>query len=108
MADFLTLYHDELVWFAVLAVGLVVGNLTDFGQFTKHRSIRWKVRLIALPVICAIVAFVTDYGPCFRDDLIFTIFLSLLIWYALFFPRWYIWDLFIWCLFKHDNDDKNK
>ena len=108
MADFLTLYHDEIVLFAVLAVGLVVGNLTDFGEFTKHRSIRWKVRLIALPVICAIVAFVTDYGPCFRVDLFFTIFLSLLIWYALFFPRWYIWDLFIWCLFKHDNDDKNK
>ena len=108
MADFLTLYHDEIVLFAVLAVGLVVGNLTDFGEFTKHRSIRWKVRLIALPVICAIVAFVTDYGPCFRVDLFFTIFLSLLIWYALFFPRWYIWDLFIWCLFKHDDDDKNK
>ena len=108
MAEFITLYHDEIVLFAVLAVGLVVGNLTDFGEFTKHRSIRWKVRLIALPVICAIVAFVTDYGPCFRVDLFFTIFLSLLIWYALFFPRWYIWDLFIWCLFKHDDDDKNK
>lgn len=108
MAEFITLYHDEIVLFAVLAVGLVVGNLTDFGEFTKHRSIRWKVRLIALPVICAIVAFVTDYGPCFRVDLFFTIFLSLLIWYALFFPRWYIWDLFIWCLFKHDDDEKNK
>ncbi len=90
MTDFLTLYHDEIVWLAVLVVCIVIGILTDAGQFTKHRSIRWKIRLIALPVICAIVAFVTDYGPCFRDDSIFTIFLSLLIWYAFFSSMVYL------------------
>ena len=103
MTDFLTLYHDELVWLTkVAAIGVIV-ILTDAGQFTKHRSIRWKVRLIAFPVICGIVAFVTDDGPCLRDNLIFKFFVSVVIWFGFFFPRWYNWDLF-----KHDDDDKNK
>ena len=100
MTDFLTLYHDEIVWLAVLVVCIVIGILTDAGQFTKHRSIRRKVRLIALPVICAIVAFVLADSPYFWDNLFFY---SLSIWFLLFFPRWYKWGLF-----KHDDDDKNK
>ena len=104
MADFLTLYHDEIVWLAMVAVVIVIGILTNFGRFTKHKSIRWKVRLIALPVICAIVAFVMDDGPFFIDNLIFTFFLSVVIWLAAFFPPWYIWDL----LMPDDDGDKKK
>ena len=103
MADFLTLYHDEIVWLAMVAVVIVIGILTNFGRFTKHKSIRWKVRLIALPVICAIVAFVMDDGPFFIDNLIFTFFLSVVIWFGLFFPPWYILDFF-----EKEDGDKDK
>ncbi len=104
MTDFLTLYHDEIRW-AFFMVGIVlIGFLTNWGIFKKHKSIRWKVRLIALPVL--FVALLLYWWKSFWtiEDVLCTFAFAVLFWFSLFFPPWYIWDL----LMPDDNDNKKK
>lgn len=103
MNDFLTLYHDEIVFLFMIVVAVVVSYLTDCGTFEKHKSIKWKVRLVALPIIYVAFLFFNK-GPWNIDYFLWNVFLAVIVWLAAFFPPWYIWDL----LMPDDDGDKKK
>ena len=87
MTDFLTLYHDEIRWAFFMAGIVLIGFLTNWGTFKKHKSIRWKVRLIALPVL--FVALLLYWWKSFWtiEDVLFTFAFAVLFWFALFFRQ---------------------
>lgn len=102
MIDFLTLYHDEIRW-ALCMMGLVlIGFFTDWGTFEKHKLIKWKVRWVALLVI-SVTCLVLRNGFWTVKDVLLDLAFAGLIWFVIFFPPWYFWDLF-----KSDDDNKNK
>ena len=51
MIDFITQYHDVILWFCFGVAGLVIPGLMGCDEYPGDESKLWKVRLVGLLII---------------------------------------------------------
>ena len=104
MIDFITQYHDVLLWFCFGVAGLVIPGLMGCDEYPGNESKLWKVRLVGLLIIFSCICYFFRNFSWDANGVFARILASVAFWLVCFFPRNYFWLL----LTRDKGDNKKK